>query len=190
MRPQQQFPFGEPPSVQVSDSSCHHDPAKFARVVEPHLPLLVGVARRILKSEDLAWDAVQETLLRLWTHGWLPEDSTGVLVDLVRRSSLHQRRCHSRRHINEAMYEGPAEPCCPDDPSLNLESEEQQELVLAAISRISADLRAVFVAFALEGQSYQDIADELCLPVGTVRSRLSRARAQIREELIREGLAA
>jgi RNA polymerase sigma factor (sigma-70 family) len=159
------------------------DGAAFSRAVEPHLPRLVRTARRFLHSEDLAWDAVQETLLRIWTHGWLPEDPTGVLIELVRRSSLHQRRCLTRREHHEDRFRAAASPCCGDDPLLDLASGEETERVLAAVEAVSEDLQSVFVAHALEGRSYRDIAEGFGLPIGTVRSRISRARARIREEL-------
>lgn len=166
------------------------DEQAFSEAIEPHLPCLVRTARRFLPSEDLAWDAVQETLMRLWTHGWLPEDPTRVLIELVRRSSLHQRRCLTRREHHEGVYRSSASPCCEDDPLLGLAQGEELERVLDAIERVTKELRVVFVAHALEGQSYRDIADDLGLPIGTVRSRISRARARIREELRREECAA
>jgi RNA polymerase sigma-70 factor (ECF subfamily) len=157
-------------------------PEAFAALVSPHLPVLVRQARAIVGSDDLAWDAVQETLLRLWNRGWLPPDPRGVLAHLVQRSALHLLRCQTRRRSHEGLG-GLAEDCCADDPLREVETGELRATLRAAIARLAAEFRVVFELHELEGQSYEEIANALGIPVGTVRSRLSRARARLREDL-------
>lgn len=144
------------------------------------------VARAILSSEDLAWDAVQETLLRIWVAGWLPDEPTGALMKLVQASSLHQRRCASRRRRHELLWETPGEACCEEDPLAFLEQDERASAVRAAVRAMPLDFRRVLEKFEFDGATYQEIAADLRLPIGTVRSRLSRARGLVRRHLMQE----
>ena len=95
-------------TVPLGDPPCEPPPARaeedFRAAVFPHLRPMLSAARAILASEDLAWDAVQETLLRVWFHGELPPEPRGVLVSLARRSSLHILRCRRRRDRAPAQY--------------------------------------------------------------------------------------
>lgn len=162
-------------------------PEVFASLVSCHLPALVRQARAIVGSDDLAWDAVQETLLRLWKRGWLPPDPRGVLAHLVQRSALHLLRCQTRRRGHEGLG-GLVEDCCADDPLREVETSELRARLRAAISRLAAEFRVVFELHEFQGQSYEQISNSLGIPVGTVRSRLSRARARLREDLAASAL--
>src|SRR5262245_29319224 len=69
--------------------------------LELHLPRLLAVARRILGSDDLAWDAIQEALMCLWHEREEPRDLRGWLVRTVVHRSLHQVRSLERRRRHE-----------------------------------------------------------------------------------------
>ena len=155
---------------------------EFERLVTPHLPHMLRAAQNILGTEDLAWDAVQETLVRLWTRGWLPDEPVASLVHLTVKSSLHQLRCQRRRTDHE-LRGGDERPCCDEDPQLALESAEEARLVREVMGELTQDLRAVLELYEFEGQSYESIARRLELPIGTVRSRLSRGRTQLKARL-------
>lgn len=158
-------------------------PQGFAALVSPHLPALVRQAHAIVGSDDLAWDAVQETLLRLWNRGFLPPDPRRVLAHLVQHSALHLLRCQTRRRGHEGLSSGTEESCCADDPLREVEASELRASLRAAIARLAAEFRVVFELYELEGQSYEEISSALGIPVGTVRSRLNRARARLRLDL-------
>lgn len=160
-------------------------PSDFAARLWPLLPTLVRHARALLASDDAAWDAVQETLLRLWLRGHLPEDPEPVLLHLVRRSSLHLLRCQRRRSDHEAHASAGPRGCCAEDPLRNLENEELRSSIESSVARLAVEFRVVFELYEFRGQSYEAIADELGIPIGTVRSRLNRARAHLREDLAR-----
>lgn len=154
-----------------------------ARAVSEHLPLLLRTARGILKSDDLAMDAVQETLLRIWARGWLPADPKATLVQLVVRSSLHQARCQRRRRDHEGAAAAVGEPCCDEDPLAQLVGQELGETLRSALDGLQPGYRSAFELYELEGLSYDRIAERLGVPIGTVRSRLRRARVQLRDRL-------
>ena len=96
---------------------------EFSALLSPHLPALFDTARRYMVSDDLAWDAVQETLARVWSRGWLPADPRPALRHLVVRSSLHLLRCERRRKSYEEQRPE-AGPCCVEDPLTAAERRE------------------------------------------------------------------
>lgn len=71
----------------------------------------------------------------------------------------------------------------PDEPSRRAEHRERDQQVLAALGRLDAEYRAVLVMRDVEGFDYQQMADVLGLPLGTLKSRLFRARLALRDEL-------
>ena len=93
---------------------------QFADAIDPHMPRMLQAARRVLASDDLAWDAVQETLTRIWVRGWIPEEPGAALVHLTIKSSLHQLRCLRRRHHHEGRHAESGEVCC-DEEFMNVE---------------------------------------------------------------------
>ena len=70
-----------------------------------------------------------------------------------------------------------------DDPAKLAENRERDQQVLAALGRLDAEYRAVLVMRDIEGFDYQQMADVLGLPLGTLKSRLFRARLALRDEL-------
>ena len=108
--------------------------ADFTRRVAPQLPSLFRVARRLAPSDDIAWDAVQETLLRVWLSGHLPSEP-GPLNHLVRRSTLHQLRCLRRRRYHEDAAAARSEPCCDESPWLEGSEAPHVESLQAALER-------------------------------------------------------
>ena len=158
-------------------------PASYDETAPPHLIPLFQTARRIVPSDDLAWDAVQETLVRLWILGDLSNAPRKALLHLVALSSLHQLRCLRRRRFHETRAASDAEQCCDDDPLANLDRKEWSGAIRNALQRVPEEFRTVFELFSYSDESYQTIADQLGVPVGTIRSRLSRTRALLQRLL-------
>lgn len=154
------------------------------RLVREHAPMMLSIAHRVLASEDLAWDAVQETLIRLWIRGLPPDVPAVRLRRLVRLSSLHILRCQRRRRRHEECASA-AEPksCCEHDPLLRLEGSERSACIAAALRSIAERYRRVYVMHELQGKGYAQIAESLGIPIGTVRSRLNRARSLLQDRV-------
>lgn len=147
--------------------------------VTPHIPAMLRAARRILRSEDLAWDAVQEVLLQVWRNGRLPAEPLGVLRKLVRLRCLHLRRGHDRQcQCEEQARELLAE--VTRTPDEEVERSEARDEIHSALGRLSDEHRTVLSLVELEGLDYPAAAARLAVPVGTVRSRLHRARHALR----------
>ena len=128
-------------------------------------------------------DAVQETLLRIWNRGWLPPAPEAALVKIVILSSLHQARCQWRRTDHEGVFASFGTPCCEEDPLSLLVNRETGDTVRKALRALQPHYRAAFELYELEGLTYEQVAERLDVPIGTVRSRLQRARHQLRERL-------
>ena len=146
------------------------------QVIE-QLPGLRRYARVLTGDAWAADDLVQDTLERacskwlLWRSG---SDLRAWLFTLMHNLYLNQRRGSpplAAVDIDEVRDYMPG-PQAPQDDALDLER---------CLQRLPADQRAVLLLVSLEDMSYEDTARVLAIPVGTVMSRLSRARSRLRE---------
>lgn len=160
--------------------------ASLDHAVAPHLNRLLAVAERILGCPDEARDAVQEALVTLWETADIPENLRAWLVRTVVHRSLHRRRgAERRRKWEERAGLEMSTWCALCDPARSAEGAELRQQLESALRVLSEEQQIVIALRALHGLDYQAIAAELGVPVGTVRSRLNRARAALREELAR-----
>lgn len=145
----------------------------------------VAASRRIVGSDDLAHDAVQEALHDLWRLETPPQHPEGWLVRAILHRSLKIRRSGQRR----AKHEGRAAACRATldsrDPALLLEQRETRATVHGALQSLPRTHRDILEKRWMDELDYATIADQLDVPVGTVRSRLSRARETLRSTLQR-----
>lgn len=152
-----------------------------ARAAARHCVRLHHAAARILGCGDAARDAVQEALIALWLHPpeRAPEDAW--LVRTVVHRSLHQRRTNNRRRHweHEAAYEL-TDHCPLCDPENELQTRQAFRLADEALSTLPESYRSVWLRCEVDGWDYERIAHDLAVPVGTVRSRLNRAKAALR----------
>jgi len=158
---------------------------QFAEIVGPRLARLQRLAWKILRSDDLADDAVQEALLSLWREERLPPNLDGWLVRAVVNRSLHLNRTRQRRrHHEERACLGRSEQDPAGDASRPLETAEVARAIEAALDALPDHLRTVFVLREAEQMDYESIAESLGVPMGTVRSRLHRAREALKAALV------
>ncbi len=147
-------------------------------------PRLIAVARGICRDSDLAEDIVQEAFVKLWKTP--PDGPEQVVPSWMRRVvinlSINQLR---RRKRTERMPEFSTDPAlrCDHRPDRQVELSDNVNRVQQALDKISADKRAIIVMRVYEQMAYQDIANALDIPVGTVMSRLNRARKALKEQL-------
>jgi RNA polymerase sigma-70 factor (ECF subfamily) len=154
-------------------------------VARSHGRFLYTVAYRLTGDHDDAQDLVQEVLLRvrrgLATYrpgsmeGWLSRITTNAFLDEVRRR---------KRRPADALGDA-AERVLPPRPSAeeDLAATSLPDHVQDALLRLPDEFRAAVVLCDVGGLSYQEIGDSLGVPVGTVRSRIHRGRALLREAL-------
>ena len=147
-----------------------------------HLPALRRYARVLTGDAWTADDLVQDTLERacskwlLWRTG---SDLRAWLFTLMHNLYLNQRRAMPAlppMDIDDVQDQLPG-ASAPSDDALDLER---------CLQRLPADQRAVLLLVAIEDMGYEDTARILGIPVGTVMSRLSRARTRLRALMDRE----
>jgi RNA polymerase sigma-70 factor (ECF subfamily) len=153
--------------------------------VELHVPRMLAVARGIVSSDDLAWDAVQETLLRLWHEEREPRDLRGWLVRAVTRRSLGAARSLRRRRYHEQRFSVARPTASSGHPEDELELHALASLVSRALDSLPREYAEAFRLHELEGLDYPSAAARLAVPIGTVRSRIHRARRALRSSLAR-----
>lgn len=148
----------------------------------PALDRALAAAERVLGSWDLAWDAVQEALVTLWQAPDEPPNAEAWLYQTVMNRSLHARRTRQRRtRYEELAGAGRAERGA--DPRQQVEVEDEARRVEVAIDQLPDEYRDALRLRELEGLDYHAIAATLEVPVGTVRSRIHRARERVQAQL-------
>lgn len=156
--------------------------ATFQGAVEPHLPCMHRAAARILGRPDLASDVVQEALWALNRLSTPPANLRGWLLKAVVHRSLHSARSERRRCHHEGAL-ALARPRQSDPGCTECEREEQRRIVATALAGLSEEHREILMLSAAGDWDYSEMGRQLNLPVGTVRSRLARARAGLRRAL-------
>ncbi|MGH8764528.1 MAG: RNA polymerase sigma factor [Burkholderiales bacterium] len=143
------------------------------------IPRLRRYARALAGERAAADDLVQDTLERAWSKLHLYRRGTDLRAWLF--TVMHNV------HVNQLRAARPGVPLDEDMPELALPARENEALVLrdldAAIRRLPLNQREVLLLVALEDMSYDEAARTLEIPVGTVMSRLARAREKLRAML-------
>ena len=165
----------------------------FEQACLPHQAELYGVAMRIARDPDTAKDLVQETLLRAmvaWDsfqpgsnlRAWLFRILTNAFINGYRKRRRHQRFATERPGDALIAFYG-RDQDHTDDLEDTLYGDELSDEVQGALGKLGADYRDVVERADLKGQKYKDIADDLDVPIGTVMSRLFRARRVLETDL-------
>ncbi len=158
---------------------------RFRTVVMPHLDAAYGFARYLTRDPVLAQDVAQEAMLRAlrYFHAFRGEEARPWLLRIVRNtwSDFRTRRGANDQPLDlvkERADEGP-------DPEQSALNGDRRRHVAASLAALPADAREILVLREIEEFSYKHIASVLDLPVGTVMSRLARARERLAADLRR-----
>jgi RNA polymerase sigma-70 factor (ECF subfamily) len=148
----------------------------FSQELALQIPRLRRYARALTHNAAWADDLVQDTLERALRRRWLfrlQGNLTSWLMTILYRLYLNDA-ARNRRQQEQAMeMELPSEPASPAEHGWQVDMQR-------ALARLSSEHRAVIVLVGLEQVSYQEAAEILGVPLGTVMSRLARARSQLR----------
>jgi RNA polymerase sigma-70 factor (ECF subfamily) len=157
----------------------------FEEIVKRYQRRVYAVALRIVRRHDVADDVAQEAFLRAYRAldsfdrarpfgPWICRIAANLAVNHVR----------SPENREEGLPDGHAEAPAPAaGPLERVLDDEAQKVLSAALERLPRDQRAVLVLRVVEEMSYREIADALNLSMGTVMSRLFRARERLAETL-------
>lgn len=155
---------------------------EFERQVLPHLDAAYNLARFLMRNEQDAEDVVQEASLRAFRffENFRGENSRAWFLSIVRNTSftaLKGKRTNEANVVFDEELHGGQSP--PMDAGIALDQAQDRQMVRAAIEQLPAEFREAITLRELEDCSYKEIADIANVPVGTVMSRLARARRQL-----------
>jgi len=171
-------PWRKPGADQAAASKL----ALFEEVVLPHLNAAHNLARWLMGNAPDAQDAVQEAYLRAFRYfaGYQGGDSKAWLLEIVRNTcrTWLSRRSRGEPHepFDEMSHTGDR---LTPDPEQALAGRERMGILRRCIENLPAEFREVLVLRELEEMPYREIASVTGLAIGTVMSRLSRARQRL-----------
>jgi RNA polymerase sigma-70 factor, ECF subfamily len=177
----------------LAELASRGDRAAFAALMRRHQRAVYAIALSVLRDADLAWDAAQETFLKLHARigsfrgdaplkTWISRVALHVAVDQRRRV-----RRSPELGVEDLTWSRLTDPRRLADGEV--ERSELRGALEAAFACLGSTQRTVLVLREVEGQSYAEIARATGVPVGTVMSRLFYARRALRELLERPGIA-
>lgn len=171
-------------------SDVVREPGSFEREALPHLDTLYRVALRLSGDESRAEDLVQETMLkafRAWGQFRPGTNARAWLITILRNTFINEYRRQRREPVPvdiDVVEPYIARPAGPDtDPEGSFFSQIVDAKVLEAVDHLPPEFREALVLSDMEGLSYAEIAESLQVPIGTVKSRLFRARRLLQNQL-------
>lgn len=163
--------------------------AEFERLALEQIDMLYRVAHRLARQNDRAADLVQETYLRAFrSRESFDLQAMGIRPWLVRiMHNLHFSRSQRDRRHPVSMDQEILETAQAAPPSTVSFSKDQfqhmDERLVKALNQLPEEYQVVMLLWAVEELSYQEIADAMEIPIGTVMSRLYRARQRLSQDL-------
>lgn len=163
------------------------DRGAYGQIVSLYQDRLYNALLRLMGDPDDAAELTQETFTRGLSriesfrgasspYTWLFRIAMNLGLSVLRKTRQRKTFCLSAQNADRASAPGL-------DPAEEARRTEMHKLVLEALGRVEAEYRAVLVMREIEGFDYQQIAEVLGLPLGTIKSRLFRARLALRDEL-------
>ena len=168
------------------------DTSAFGKLVLRYQDRLYGSILMMVSSPEDARDLTQEAFVHAFRrldsfrgdsafYTWLFRIAINATISFRRK--MVRRKTASIETAKEAIGEEPCDQRDDTAPSSRIESAEQQAVVRAALAELSEDFRTALVLTEIEGMSYEDTAEAVGCPIGTIRSRIHRARNELREKL-------
>ncbi len=176
------------------------DDNAFASIIRQYRRVVEAAARRILSTDEYVADAVQEAIFKIYRAlprfedgnfcSWITRIVTNTCYDHLRRQKRRQaysldaltdydkgRLLHDIRTVDEV--EGPEKVVL---------QRERMQILLDAVETLPRSQRSVVLLVDVHGLDYEEAAHYLDIPIGTIKSRLSRARAVLRQQLTQIGM--
>ena len=154
----------------------------------PHLRAAYNFARWLVRNDHDAEDIVQESFLKAFAASseFRGRDPRVWLLAIVRNTTINLLRKRRTQQTVQWRDEMPEPADTAAGPEAALISESRRTQIRAAIQALPEDFREALILREFEGLSYKEIASVTSAPIGTVMSRLSRARALLLDQLVAE----
>lgn len=178
----------------AEESECiaraqHGDVAAFSELVARHQDRIYRFLVRLTRSTDDARDLTQESFLHAWEalERWRPEARFSTwLFQIARNQALDLLRRSKRAEFVALEDDDDATlPCPAPTPEAALETRQRFHGLERALARLPTEHREILLLREIEALSYEEIAAVLDIGLGTVKSRLARARAGLLEKMPR-----
>lgn len=163
----------------------------FEQAVGLHKDRVHSYAKMMLKDPAEAQDVAQEALVRLWQHqaqvdapgarSWLMRTAHNLCIDRMRKRRVRSEIADGETMVDLQSDHNPG-------PQQRAEASEIGDRIEGALATLSSVDRAVIVMREVQGLPYDEIAQVLRVPLGTLKARLHRARDRLRTKLCREGV--
>ena len=171
------------------------DEDAFAALVRLYEKRVFALAVRMCGSREDAAEAAQEAFLAAWQglsffrgdasfSTWLYRLTSNACVDLLRREGRHRSAAGPSLDDEELSLDVPDTALSPQDEA---ERQELREAIDRGLAALSPEHRQILILREMHQLSYDEIAEVLSLDTGTVKSRISRARRQLRNFLLKDG---
>ena len=174
--------------VELVQRSQKGDLEAFNQLVEAYQKMAYNLALRMLGNREAAQDATQEAFLAAWRGitGFRGGNFRAWILHIVANACRDELRRLKRRPTTplDTLTLEPTTTSSPQDQLLNLELGEH---IRQGLARLPYEQHLAVVLCDIQGFNYQEIANIMDSSVGTVRSRLSRGRAQLRDYLMEQG---
>jgi len=166
------------------------DVKRFEELFAPHMDAAYNLARWLTGNESSAHDVVQESALRAFRflHRFAGGNARAWLLAIVRNQSYTWLKASAGNRwiaIGDEMPEDDLALGHTQTPEINAIRTEEAALLQQALTALPPAFREIIVLKELEDMSYKDIAIVTDVPLGTVMSRLARARSMLRTELVK-----
>lgn len=171
---------------QAEQKEAQAELTTFEQLMLPHLDAAHNLAKWLVRNEEDAQDVVQEAYLRAFRSfaGFRGSNGRAWLLTIVRNTSYtllnKNRAVDVATTFDEELHRGHDESV---SPASILEHAEDADIMKNAIEELSPEFREIVVLRHQEELSYKEIGDILKIPIGTVMSRLARARDKLKEHL-------
>ena len=177
------------------DAAREGDQEAFAALVHLYEKRVFALTLRMCKNPEDAAEAAQDAFLSAWQglkffrgdasfSTWLYRLVSNACVDLLRREGRHRAAAGPSLNDDEIGLDAPDTAPTPHEAA---EQKELQALIEKGLQSLSEDHRKVLILREIQQLSYDEIAETLDLDSGTVKSRINRARKQLRKFLVESG---
>ena len=171
---------------QHRDAGGNAGPPDFEQVFLPHLDAAYNLARWLLRNDQDAEDAVQEAYMRAYKafprfrggdgKAWFMTILRNVCYTMIKKLRSHETPEPFDEEIHQSTGEAETQEV--------FRQKANAESLHVALEKLPTEFREIIVLHDLEGLAYKEIAAVVGIPIGTVMSRLARARGRLRAEIV------